>query len=106
MGTSGNYRNFHTYKGKNYSHELDPRTGYPIENRVASVSVFTKKCMDADALATALIVMGFEDGSTLLESLSGYEAIWVLETEDGFVIRSSEGLNLGEDQIYAVGASG
>ncbi len=106
MGTSGNYRNFHTYKGKNYSHEIDPRTGHPIENRLASVSVITKKCMDADALATALFVMGFEAGSSLIESLSGYEAIWVLETADGFEIQSSAGLNLGEDQIYAVGVSG
>ena len=105
MGTSGNYRNFRSYQGSAYSHIIDSRTGYPVSNRVASVSVITKKCMDADALATALIVLGFKEGSALVESLSGYEAIWVLKTADGFETITSEGLDLGSGNIYAAGGS-
>ncbi|MBT3216960.1 MAG: FAD:protein FMN transferase [Candidatus Marinimicrobia bacterium] len=105
MATSGNYRNFHTFDGQKYHHELDPSTGYPVKNQLASVSVITKRCIDADALATALIVMGFEKGSALVESLSGYQAIWVLKMNAGIEIRSSAGINLSENQIYGVGLS-
>ncbi len=105
LATSGNYRNFYTYNGEDYSHLIDPRSGYPVKNRIASVSVITKNCMDADALATALVVLGYEEGRAFIESLSGYEAIWVLKNEEGFESRVSEGLKLESENIYAAGSS-
>ena len=58
LATSGDYRNFFDWQGRKYSHEIDPRTGRPVDHTLASVSVVTEDCMTADALATALIVLG------------------------------------------------
>lgn len=73
--TSGNYFNFKLLNGKRYGHTIDPRTGYPAENTLLSVSVFTRDAATADALATAFMVLGFEKSKTLLESLHGVEVI-------------------------------
>ena len=62
MATSGDYRNYFEKDGQRFSHEIDPRTGRPIEHRTASVSVVHPSCATADAWATALIVLGDEDG--------------------------------------------
>jgi len=64
--TSGDYRRRFTHAGRDYAHTLDPRTGRPLENRVASVTVLHPSCMRADAWATALSVLGPE-GITLAE---------------------------------------
>lgn len=63
MATSGDYRNYFERDGKRYSHLLDPRTGRPITHRLASVTVLAEAAADADALATALMVMGPEEGA-------------------------------------------
>jgi thiamine biosynthesis lipoprotein len=62
LATSGDYRHYRVLKDKHYSHTIDPRTGRPVEHRLASVSVLTENCMRADALATLLMVLGPEDG--------------------------------------------
>lgn len=62
IATSGDYRQHFQYGGARASHTLDPRTGYPIRNNVASVTVLHAQCMAADALSTALTVMGPEAG--------------------------------------------
>ncbi len=62
VATSGDYRNFFEYDGKTYSHEIDPRTGYPSNSDLASVTVITDDCTTADAYATALMVMGKDEG--------------------------------------------
>lgn len=62
VATSGDYRRQFSYAGGRASHTLDPRTGYPIANRVASVTVLHRHCMAADALSTALSVLGLADG--------------------------------------------
>jgi FAD:protein FMN transferase len=82
MATSGDYRNYFEAHGQRYSHILDPRTGYPVNNGVVSVSIVTKSCMLADGLATAIMVMGLEKGMTLLHSLKGVEGFIILRNED------------------------
>ena len=62
LATSGDYRNFFEQGGKRYGHILNPRTGSPSESAVASVSVTHESAMTADALATALMVLGVERG--------------------------------------------
>ena len=62
VATSGEYRNFFTYEGKQYSHTLDPRTGWPVSHPQGSVTVVHESAMTADGLATALNVMGREEG--------------------------------------------
>lgn len=62
IATSGDYRRHFTAGGRTYAHTLDPSTGAPLDNGVASVTVLHKECMLADAWATALTVLGPEDG--------------------------------------------
>ncbi len=65
ISTSGDYRNYYEENGVRISHHLDPRTGRPITNTLASVSVINRKCALADAYATALTVLGPEAGYEL-----------------------------------------
>lgn len=65
VATSGDYRNFFEVEGRRYSHLVDPRTGSPVTHELVSVTVVHPDCMTADALATALIVMGQEAGLRL-----------------------------------------
>ena len=58
IATSGDYRNFFEREGRRYSHLIDPRTGYPIQHDVVSVTVVHGSAMMADAWATALTVLG------------------------------------------------
>ncbi len=62
MATSGDYRNYFEHENARYSHTIDPTTGYPIKHRLASVTVIDRSCMRADALATAIMVMGPDKG--------------------------------------------
>ncbi|OPZ22986.1 MAG: Thiamine biosynthesis lipoprotein ApbE precursor [candidate division BRC1 bacterium ADurb.BinA364] len=65
LATSGDYRNFYMLDGKRISHTIDPRSGKPIEHGLASVTVLDRRCVAADAWATALNVLGPEDGYEL-----------------------------------------
>ncbi|MDD2316351.1 MAG: FAD:protein FMN transferase [Desulfobacterales bacterium] len=83
MATSGNYRNFFEMNGKRYSHVVDPRTGYPVDNAVISVSVSASSCAFADALATGLMVMGPDKGIELINGLENIECLMVVQNRDG-----------------------
>jgi len=67
IATSGDYRNYFEYEDERYSHTLDPRTGWPVSHSLASVSVIGRSTTDADALATALMVLGPDLGLQLAE---------------------------------------
>jgi FAD:protein FMN transferase len=62
IATSGNYRYYFDYNGRRYSHRIDPRTGAPVTHDLASVTVIDPLCLHADALATALTVLGPDEG--------------------------------------------
>ena len=82
LATSGDYRNYFEHEGRRYSHTIDPRTGYPVDHRLVSVSVVDATCMRADALATALEVLGPEEGLALaLEQ--GLAAFLITREADG-----------------------
>lgn len=65
IATSGDYRRWFESGGKNYSHTIDPRTGWPIANGVISATVLHPSCMMADVWATALTVLGAEAAQAL-----------------------------------------
>jgi len=65
IATSGDYRNYVEKNGKRYSHTIDPRSGRPIDHGLASVSVIAASAMRADALATAIMVLGPQAGYRL-----------------------------------------
>ena len=46
--------------GKKYAHTIDPKTGYPVQHSLLSATVLADNCMDADAFATAFMVLGLE----------------------------------------------
>jgi thiamine biosynthesis lipoprotein len=62
LATSGDYRRYYRHGERRASHTLDPRSGYPIANDVASVTVLHPSCMAADALSTTLTVLGARAG--------------------------------------------
>ncbi|MEX2124355.1 MAG: FAD:protein FMN transferase [Woeseia sp.] len=86
MATSGDYRNFFEYEGRRYSHLIDPRTGWPTMHDLAAVTVICDTAALADALATALLVLGPDDGFDLAvrEQIAAY---FQLRTDNGFVER-------------------
>jgi thiamine biosynthesis lipoprotein len=83
MATSGDYRNFFELEGVRYSHVIDPRTGYPVNSRVASVSIVAPDCTLADGLATALMVMGPEKGIPLVNRLENVECLIIVHAQNG-----------------------
>jgi thiamine biosynthesis lipoprotein len=83
MATSGNYRNFVEKNGQILGHTIDPRTGFPVETNVLSVSVITNSCMEADGWATALMVLNYEEGNKLVSDGTDLNALWIVEAENG-----------------------
>ena len=67
MATSGDYRNFFYMDGKRLSHSIDPFTGEPTAHTLASVTVVDENCARADALATAMLVMGAKKAKELAD---------------------------------------
>ncbi len=82
VATSGDYRRFYQHGQQRASHTLDPRSGYPVTHGVASVSVVHASCMAADALSTALTVLGLDDGMRLAKQ-QHLAAHFVLRRPDG-----------------------
>ena len=95
IASSGDYESLVIVEGKRYSHILDLRTGRPARG-VAGVTVLTQRGADADALATAVFVLGPQEGLVLIESLPDTEALIV---EEGGEVRLSEGLELEEGRL-------
>jgi FAD:protein FMN transferase len=82
IATSGDYRHFFESGGTFYSHHIDPRTGYPVAHRVASVSIVADDCMHADSLGTTLTVLGPEEGMAYARR-HGIAVLFILYGEDG-----------------------
>jgi thiamine biosynthesis lipoprotein len=83
LATSGNYRNFRERDGKRYGHTIDPLTGYPVQRDVVSASVHASSCMEADAYATAFMVLGREASARVVENEPGLEACLIYIDEAG-----------------------
>jgi len=86
MATSGDYRNYFQVGNHFYSHILDPRTGRPVTDGVVSASVVAENCTVADALATALMVMGPQKGVALVNRLPSVECLMVVRKPDGTLV--------------------
>lgn len=83
VATSGDYRNYFEEDGRRYSHTLDPRTGRPIDHRLASVTVAHPSNAWADAWATALMVLGEEEGMVLARN-QDLKVLMLIREEDGW----------------------
>ncbi|MEM8865075.1 MAG: FAD:protein FMN transferase [Planctomycetota bacterium] len=82
LATSGDYRNFFEDDDVRYSHTIDPTTGRPVTHNLATVSVRASTCMEADAQATALLVMGRQRGYDWAEE-RGIAALMIERTDNG-----------------------
>ncbi len=83
LATSGNYRKYKQNGNKKYGHSLDPRTGYPAENSLLSVTVVADDCMTADAFATAFMVVGLEKALQIIDSLKNIDAYLIFLDQQG-----------------------
>jgi thiamine biosynthesis lipoprotein len=91
MATSGNYRNFYVVDGKKYAHTIDPSTGYPVEHSLLSATVFSETCMEADAFATAFMVVGVEESKRLAKE-NDLEIFLIYSKDDTYETFASEGI--------------
>jgi len=89
IATSGDYRRYRKAAGRRYAHTIDPRTGHPLDCGVASVTVVHSSCMQADALATALSVLGARDGLAYA-CRHQVEALFVLRDGDQLRLQASD----------------
>ena len=86
FATSGDYRNYFEINQKRFSHVIDPRNGYPVDNGVVSVSIIANTCTFADGLSTAVMVLGHKKGLDLVNRLDNTECFIVTKREDGALI--------------------
>lgn len=81
--TSGSYRKFYESEGKKITHLIDPRTGYPAQNELISVTVFARDAITADALDNALMVMGLKKALQFTERRKDIAAHFIYRTPGG-----------------------
>ncbi len=93
VATSGNYRQFYVKDGKKYAHTINPKTGYPIQHDLLSVTVWAPDCMTADAYATAFMVLGYQISREIVEKTDSLEAYFILAAEnEKYTIEYTRGL--------------
>lgn len=92
VATSGNYRQFYHKNGKKYSHTIDPHTGHPVNHNLLSSTIVAPTCMEADAYATACMVMGLDKAMELIEKTPELEGYFIYSDKDGkFAVKYTTG---------------
>ena len=92
--TSGSTRKYVERDGRRYSHCIDPKTGYPVEHQLLSVTVLAENSVWADALASICMVMGLEQSLPFIESMDGVEAYYIFANEKNTLeTYATEGFN-------------
>jgi len=99
--TSGIYRRYAVIDGALYTHIIDPRTGYPVDNELASVTIVSERSRQGDGIASACLLLGLEEGKALIERLDGVSAVFV--KKDGTVVLSDD---FPEDVAFVPEGSG
>lgn len=93
LATSGNYRRYYVIDGKKYAHTINPKTGNPVQRDIIGSSVYASTCMEADAYATAFMVLGFEEAKRIVQELPGLEACLIhLNVQGEKEVWMSEGI--------------
>ena len=87
--TSGVYERHFELDGRNYHHILDPRTGYPYDNGLISVTILSENSVDGDGLSTTCFSLGLEKGLELVNSMDGIYACFI---DDQYEIHYSDGM--------------
>jgi thiamine biosynthesis lipoprotein len=104
LATSGDYRNFVVIDGIRYSHTIDPKTGWPVVHHLTSASVIAENCTLADAYATALMVLGPDEGYTWATE-EGIAALLMIRKGDQIIEKPTpefENLFPAEDDAFTM----
>ena len=88
IATSGSYRNFRVNNGKTINHAIDPVSGNTVETDIVSVSVIAENCLLADAWATALMVLTYEQGLKKVNSDETIKALWIILKKDNNIFEN------------------
>lgn len=99
--TSGSYERYFKQDGKIYHHILDTKTGYPVDNRLLSVTIISEDSLSGDALSTTCFALGLKKGMRLIENTPEIEAVFI---DKDYTIHTSSGLVLdeGEDGVPTI----
>lgn len=97
--TSGTYERYFKQEDKIYHHILDPKTGYPVDNNLYSVTIISEKSETGDALSTSAFVMGLSHGLSLINRLDNTYAVFI--TKD-YKIHLSDGLSIDSDNRITI----
>jgi len=89
IATSGNYNNYSIYGGVRYSHIINPKTGWPINNNIISASVIADNCIDADAIATLLMLLPYEEGIELINNMNNVESLLFIDKDSDIIMIKS-----------------
>ncbi len=79
VATSANYRNFVDLDGAILGHTINPKSGFPVQSDILSVTVIAETCMEADGWATALMALSYSEGVEILGKNENIGAIWLLK---------------------------
>ena len=83
IATSGNYRNYYISGGRKIAHTINPKTGYPAQQDILSSTVLAPSCAEADAFATAFMVLGMEQAKRVLDRQPQLQAYFICSDKQG-----------------------
>ena len=92
LATSGNYRKFYYEDGRKYSHTINPKTGQTVPSDLLSATIFATECIEADAIATACMVMGVEKSKQFFVRHPEYDALLIYDGGDSLQTYSTKGV--------------
>ena len=98
--TSGSYQRNFTENGVMYHHIIDPKSGYPVDNELISVTVVCEDGAYADGLSTALFVMGLDCGTEFYKENGGFEAVFITKDEKMYVTKGIDASSAKYDLTY------
>ena len=90
IATSGNYNNYLIYEDIRYPHIINPKTGWPINNNIISASVITESCIDADAIATILMLLPYDEGIELVNNMNNVESLLFIDNNNEITMLKSK----------------
>ena len=88
--TSGDYVRYFEEAKIRYHHILDPRTGYPSNSGLISATIIGKSSIEADALSTAIFILGLKKGIELVNNVEGVEAIFITSEKKVYVTKGAK----------------
>lgn len=83
--SSGDYERFFMVDDKRYHHIIDPKTGYPSESDLIGTTIVADSSMQADAMSTAVFILGIDKGMEFIESIKGVEAIFITKDKKVYI---------------------